>query len=923
MIAEAMSSEVKMRSRSSSLSSTTSTLASTAAAANISRQPLIPSNNNNYNYQHMISTERISAPTRPSLNSHSLTTPTSVITDDDEVSNNNGSVNNMCQLDTSSALSQHQHQHNSNNNHYYTSQKPPTTSLAKQVLGSLSGADKNTKATKCCNPSKLNNKLVMKQHALDPASLEAFKKWAKRAYGDLSKTKTITRNKYAKIVDTLTAINAANNGAEGANYHGATGAHDARTTMSSDAVFRFWVESKGFVLLPDPSGSGIDSSDESSQDEERRGPRLALFVAANGAKGDDYMMSTGHTYKSIAPFNNQANCNVPMMTNPNSSDTVAKRVNSIGSKNNNNNNNNLQFSVIDYYGSTHTNACDVFKQSKLKRVAIVEDFHKIIASVHVKIIGTYRHGKHAGQKRTFQAIAQQYAFLPREAVTKFLMSCADCRKRMRTKHHLSSSTSSSSCSAHLRSACHQHAHRHSLMTIGSLSSSTASLSSSGGSSSSSPSASIASLSSSSSSSSSGSSSSSSSLSSGSASVSPLSSPITSSITSSSSHPHSLFNSTDHHHHNHRLAATNNSNSNKMSPFVNSMAHLNQPTSASLAAAAAAAAATATRWSPRASLESMLAANFARPWQVPGIESQAVNQLSLINASPQASASASASSLWATGGWSLPQHQQQTDNRIRQADRQQAKQSLQWLNTHYNPSATLDMSRYHHQMSPPQAAAATAVGLAAQARPVYPPYWQSLMMDRSSMMATAEVTRPIVPSSLSTATTAPTSQYIASSMMGCSPASAQQTSLHQQQQQDVRHLTDNQRNMMTAEDLMSQSLLLRQYLCRSSAANSYAAAAAAAANNNNHNNETSRATAGGLLRNTTDSAVSAAAGALVSNSLTPIESETSPFNVAAQLTLDAAGAMDLTRRNNNNKARTTSLIVSPPHNAPVSYPVSCN
>lgn len=27
-------------------------------------------------------------------------------------------------------------------------------------------------------------------------------------------------------------------------------------------------------------------------------------------------------------------------------------------------------------------------------------------------------------------IAETYAFLPREAVTKFLMSCADCQKRM-------------------------------------------------------------------------------------------------------------------------------------------------------------------------------------------------------------------------------------------------------------------------------------------------------------------------------------------------------------------------------------------------------------------------------------------------------------------------------------------------------------
>uniref|UniRef100_A0A665VPF6 Nucleolar protein 4-like b n=1 Tax=Echeneis naucrates TaxID=173247 RepID=A0A665VPF6_ECHNA len=38
--------------------------------------------------------------------------------------------------------------------------------------------------------------------------------------------------------------------------------------------------------------------------------------------------------------------------------------------------------------------------------------------------------KHAGQKKTYKAIAETYAFLPREAVTHFLMSCGECQKRM-------------------------------------------------------------------------------------------------------------------------------------------------------------------------------------------------------------------------------------------------------------------------------------------------------------------------------------------------------------------------------------------------------------------------------------------------------------------------------------------------------------
>ncbi|RWS04534.1 nucleolar protein 4-like protein, partial [Dinothrombium tinctorium] len=63
-----------------------------------------------------------------------------------------------------------------------------------------------------------------------------------------------------------------------------------------------------------------------------------------------------------------------------------------------------------------------------KRVAVVENFYAIIYDVHVEMDG--RSGKHAGQKRTYRAVAEMYAFLPREAVTRFLMSCSDCQKRM-------------------------------------------------------------------------------------------------------------------------------------------------------------------------------------------------------------------------------------------------------------------------------------------------------------------------------------------------------------------------------------------------------------------------------------------------------------------------------------------------------------
>ncbi|XP_062574974.1 nucleolar protein 4-like isoform X2 [Saccostrea cucullata] len=67
-------------------------------------------------------------------------------------------------------------------------------------------------------------------------------------------------------------------------------------------------------------------------------------------------------------------------------------------------------------------------EKNFKKVAKVEDFFNIIYNVHVDMDG--RGGKHAGQKRTYRAIAETYAFLPREAVTRFLMSCSDCQKRM-------------------------------------------------------------------------------------------------------------------------------------------------------------------------------------------------------------------------------------------------------------------------------------------------------------------------------------------------------------------------------------------------------------------------------------------------------------------------------------------------------------
>ncbi|XP_030106359.1 nucleolar protein 4 isoform X2 [Mus musculus] len=82
-------------------------------------------------------------------------------------------------------------------------------------------------------------------------------------------------------------------------------------------------------------------------------------------------------------------------------------------------------------GGLSQDGVGVDEKLSLRRVAVVEDFFDIIYSMHVE---TGPNGeqirKHAGQKRTYKAISESYAFLPREAVTRFLMSCSECQKRM-------------------------------------------------------------------------------------------------------------------------------------------------------------------------------------------------------------------------------------------------------------------------------------------------------------------------------------------------------------------------------------------------------------------------------------------------------------------------------------------------------------
>ncbi|KAM6929568.1 nucleolar protein 4-like [Lycodopsis pacificus] len=183
-----------------------------------------------------------------------------------------------------------------------------------------------------------------------PVVLEAemfseFQDWCLRTYGDSGKTKTVTRRKYNKIMQTLLQ-NEESDGVYIDNSH-------------INAKFKFWVKSKGFQV-------GTNVLGEHNK---------------KGAPGKPVLY-------------------VPVKT-------------------------------------TCSDGNSAQDNSSLKRVAVVEDFFDIIYAMHVEMgADPGRAPKHAGQKKTYKAIAETYAFLPREAVTRFLMSCGECQKRM----HINPST---------------------------------------------------------------------------------------------------------------------------------------------------------------------------------------------------------------------------------------------------------------------------------------------------------------------------------------------------------------------------------------------------------------------------------------------------------------------------------------------------
>ncbi|XP_013101048.2 uncharacterized protein LOC106082858 isoform X1 [Stomoxys calcitrans] len=81
---------------------------------------------------------------------------------------------------------------------------------------------------------------------------------------------------------------------------------------------------------------------------------------------------------------------------------------------------------VDLYVASTTK--DLEKRT-YRKVAVVEEFFDIIFQIHMELGG--RSGMHAGQKRTYRIISETYAFLPREAVTRFLSICPECKKNLR------------------------------------------------------------------------------------------------------------------------------------------------------------------------------------------------------------------------------------------------------------------------------------------------------------------------------------------------------------------------------------------------------------------------------------------------------------------------------------------------------------
>ncbi|XP_042215350.1 peptidyl-tRNA hydrolase 2, mitochondrial-like isoform X2 [Homarus americanus] len=63
------------------------------------------------------------------------------------------------------------------------------------------------------------------------------------------------------------------------------------------------------------------------------------------------------------------------------------------------------------------------KDNSLKRVVCYEEFYSVIKNYHENVV------EHAPARKTFKAIQEQYALIPREAVEKYCSICTVCQQR--------------------------------------------------------------------------------------------------------------------------------------------------------------------------------------------------------------------------------------------------------------------------------------------------------------------------------------------------------------------------------------------------------------------------------------------------------------------------------------------------------------
>ncbi|KAK6479355.1 nucleolar protein 4-like, partial [Huso huso] len=191
---------------------------------------------------------------------------------------------------------------------------------------------------------KITLDLIRRSPVSEGDMFREFQEWCLRTYGDSGKTKTVTRRKYNKILQTLLQGEESGDSGFIENNH-------------VNAKFKFWVKSKGFQV-----GSSAAASSHSEQKKGASSGKPMLYVPVKS--------------------------------------TVS-----------------LLFIIQD--------------STSLKRVAVVEDFFDIIYSMHVEMGSDLaRHPRHQLNPNWHMQIAETYAFLPREAVTRFLMSCHECQKRM-------------------------------------------------------------------------------------------------------------------------------------------------------------------------------------------------------------------------------------------------------------------------------------------------------------------------------------------------------------------------------------------------------------------------------------------------------------------------------------------------------------